>query len=98
MSYPKVSVLVRSMDRPTLERSLDSIVRQGWPNLEIVLVAACARAHRPFASVWRGRPLRFVMPAALRALALIEHALRLAPGQAQLLANRALMLGAPASG
>lgn len=49
---PLVSVLVRSMDRPTLQRALDSIAAQDYPRIEIVVVAASGPAHRelpPFA-------------------------------------------------
>jgi len=55
-----VSVLVRSMDRPTLERALDSAAAQTWPNIEIVVVAACGQSHRTLPSEHRGRPLRLV--------------------------------------
>jgi len=55
-----VSVLVRSMERPTLERALDSAAAQTWPNLEIVVVAACGHSHRGLPSEHRGRPLRLV--------------------------------------
>ncbi len=57
-----VSILIRSMDRPMLVRALDSVVAQTWPNLEIVVVAACGRAHRPLPPSYRGRPLRLVFP------------------------------------
>lgn len=55
-----VSVLVRSMDRPTLERALNSVAAQTWPNVEIVVVAACGHSHRALPSEHRGRPLRLV--------------------------------------
>lgn len=55
-----VSVLVRSMDRDTLERALDSVVAQTWPTIEIVVVAACGFAHRTLPDEYRGRPLRLV--------------------------------------
>ena len=44
---PLVSVVVRSMDPPTLPRALDSIARQDHPAIEVVLVAACGPSHRP---------------------------------------------------
>ena len=59
---PLVSILIRSMDRPTLQRALDSAAAQTWTNLEIVVVAACGRAHRALPSEYRGRPLRLVLP------------------------------------
>lgn len=58
---PLVSVLIRSMDRPTLTRALDSASTQSWPNLEIVVIAACGAAHRTLPPTWRGRPLRLVV-------------------------------------
>lgn len=56
-----VSILIRSMDRPTLTRALDSAAAQTWSNLEIVVVAACGRAHRALPETYRGRPLRLVV-------------------------------------
>jgi hypothetical protein len=45
-AQPLVSVLVRSMDRPTLARTLDSIAAQTYANIEVVVVAACGARHR----------------------------------------------------
>jgi hypothetical protein len=45
MSDPLVSILVRSIDRPTLSRALASIAAQDYPNVEAVVVAASAE-HR----------------------------------------------------
>jgi len=59
---PLVSILIRSMDRPTLTRALDSAATQTWPNLEIVVVAACGARHRALPETWKGRPLRLVRP------------------------------------
>jgi len=59
---PLVSILIRSMDRPTLERALASAAAQTWPNLEIVVVAACGAAHRALPQEFQGRPLRLVYP------------------------------------
>lgn len=66
---PLVSVLIRSMDRPTLARALDSVAAQTWPNLEIIVVAACGHNHRLLPDEYRGRPLRQVFPAPDRHLA-----------------------------
>ena len=53
---PLVSVIVRSMDRPTLAQALASIVAQSWPRIEVVLVNAKGEPHR---EVHAGhRPLR----------------------------------------
>lgn len=57
-----VSILIRSMDRPSLQRALDSAAAQTWPNLEIVVVAACGSAHRELPDEWQGRPLRLILP------------------------------------
>ena len=46
MATPLVSVIVRSMDPPTLPRALDSVAAQDYPNVEVVLVAACGPTHR----------------------------------------------------
>lgn len=62
MSYPLVSVLVRSVDRPSLPRTLESIAAQRWPHLEIVVVAANGAGHRPFPGTYRGRLLRLIVP------------------------------------
>ena len=43
---PRVSVVVRSMDPPTLDRALASIAIQDHPAVEVVLVAACGPVHR----------------------------------------------------
>jgi glycosyltransferase involved in cell wall biosynthesis len=57
---PLVSILIRSMDRPTLPRALDSVARQSWSNLEIVVVAACGDTHRSLPAKYKGRALRLI--------------------------------------
>lgn len=57
-----VSVLIRSMDRPTLERALLSVERQTWSDVEIVVVAACGSSHRALPRTWGGRELVMVRP------------------------------------
>jgi glycosyltransferase involved in cell wall biosynthesis len=42
---PLISVIVRSMDRPSLEQTLRSIAAQAAGPLEVVLVNACGPAH-----------------------------------------------------
>ena len=42
---PRVSVIVRSMDRPTLSRALASIALQNHPDIEVIVVAACGAGH-----------------------------------------------------
>ncbi|MDD2759952.1 MAG: glycosyltransferase [Methylomonas sp.] len=57
---PLVSVIIRSTDRPTLKRALDSIALQTYPNIEAVVVNAKGNAHSGLAP-WCGRfPLRIV--------------------------------------
>src|ERR1700743_1000888 len=57
-SLPLVSILIRSMDRKTLDRALRSAARQTWGNIEIVVVAACGAAHRTLPDECLGRPVR----------------------------------------
>lgn len=57
---PLVSILVRSMDRATLDRAIASAAAQTWPNLEIVVAAACGARHRQLPRTIDGRPLRLV--------------------------------------
>ncbi|MBQ7626940.1 MAG: glycosyltransferase, partial [Rhodocyclaceae bacterium] len=64
---PLISVLIRSMNRPSLAATLESVARQQWPNLEIIIVAACGASHpepparvldHPVRLVRSERPLR----------------------------------------
>ncbi|MBB5208712.1 glycosyltransferase [Chiayiivirga flava] len=55
-----VSILIRSMDRPSLQRALDSVVAQTWPSIEIVVVAASGASHRDLPPEIRGRTVRLV--------------------------------------
>ena len=59
-TLPLVSILIRSMDRKTLNRALRSAARQTWGNVEIVVVAACGAAHRALPELCLGRPVRLV--------------------------------------
>lgn len=54
-----VSVIVRSMARPTLTAALDSIAAQEYP-VEVILVAACGAAHPPPPERAGPHPLQFV--------------------------------------
>ncbi len=59
-SYPLVSVIIRSMDRPTLSDVLDSVALQTYPNIEVVVVNAKGAGHHEMGE-WCGRfPLRLV--------------------------------------
>ena len=70
-SSPLVSILIRSMDRPTLQRALDSVAAQDYPNVEVVVVAA-GGSHRDLAERCGAFPLRLVRSA--RPLARAEAA------------------------
>jgi len=59
---PLVSILIRSMDRPMLQRAMQSAARQTWENVEIVVIAACGRKHRPLPEQILGRPVRLIHP------------------------------------
>jgi len=69
---PLVSVLIRSMDRPTLDRALASVAAQDHPAIEVVVVAACGPAHRALPARCGAHPLRLLRPA--RALPRAEAA------------------------
>lgn len=56
----KVSVLVRSMDRPLLQDALDSLALQTYCNIEVVVIDAGGKGHR-HVGAWCGRfPLRVI--------------------------------------
>jgi tetratricopeptide (TPR) repeat protein len=57
-----ISVLIRSMDRPTLARALDSVAAQVYQPAEIVVVAACGPSHRELPASWKDLPLRLIVP------------------------------------
>ncbi len=44
---PLASIVIRSMDRPTLAKALASIAVQTWPAIEVVLVNAKGESHAP---------------------------------------------------
>src|SRR5690349_5559216 len=58
-SSPLVSVLVRSMDRASLRKSLESIAAQDWPNAEVVVLSA-RPGHGPLEERCGAFPLRLV--------------------------------------
>jgi O-antigen biosynthesis protein len=57
---PLVSVIVRSMDRPSLGLALDSIALQDHPNVEVLVVDAQGTAHGPVPTVAGPHPVRVV--------------------------------------
>ncbi len=55
---PLVSIIIRSIDRPTLSDALDSIALQTYPNIEVIIVNAKGIDHHKMDN-WCGRfPLR----------------------------------------
>ena len=57
---PLVSILVRSMDRPTLEKALDSVALQTYPNVEVVVVNAAGVPHQQLGAFCGRFPLRLI--------------------------------------
>lgn len=75
----KVSVLIRSMDRPSLSRALDSVALQTWSNIEVVVLNAKGAAHTKLESHAGSLPLRFIdsttnVPRSQAANLLLENA------------------------
>jgi glycosyltransferase involved in cell wall biosynthesis len=71
---PLISVVIRSLDPPTLPRALASVAMQDHPAIEVVLVAACGPSHRPidasaypFTLTWVVREGRLPRPVAANA-------------------------------
>lgn len=57
---PLISVIVRSMDRPTLSKALDSVALQTYSNIEVVVVNAKGEKHSQLGE-WCGHfPLRII--------------------------------------
>lgn len=59
-SGPLVSVIVRSMDRPTLDAALDSVAWQTHRRVEVVVVNARGQGHRALGPSHDGVPVRMV--------------------------------------
>ena len=57
---PLVSVVVRSMDRPSLAEALGSLARQTHQNLEILVINAKGGEHRDVGAMALGRRVRIV--------------------------------------
>lgn len=57
---PLVSIIIRSMDRVTLPRALDSLALQSWPNAEVVLVNAKGGDHAAYGSSCGRFPFRLL--------------------------------------
>ncbi len=60
VAFPLVSVIIRSMDRPTLADALDSVALQTYPNIEVVIVNAKGADHQTIGE-WCGHfPIRMI--------------------------------------
>jgi LmbE family N-acetylglucosaminyl deacetylase/glycosyltransferase involved in cell wall biosynthesis len=57
---PLVSVIIRSMDRPTLPEALASLAAQTYANLEVVVVNAKGGSHSPLPDYASRLAMRFV--------------------------------------
>lgn len=57
---PLVSIVVRSMNRSTLARALDSLALQTWPHCEVVVVNAQGGDHAPMPDYCGPFPLRLI--------------------------------------
>ncbi len=55
---PLVSILIRSMNRPTLRETLDSVSLQTYSHIEVVAVAACGKTHPAIGATCGRFPLR----------------------------------------
>lgn len=60
LTHHKVSIIVRSMDRPSLAATLDSIAHQTHADIEVLVVAACGTGHRPLSEHQGNRDIRLV--------------------------------------
>ncbi|MDH5551913.1 MAG: glycosyltransferase [Nitrosomonas sp.] len=59
-SLPLVSIIIRSMDRPTLTDALDSVATQTYPHIEVVVVNAKGAMHRDLGELCGHFPLRMI--------------------------------------
>ena len=55
---PLVSVLIRSMDRPTLRAALDSVALQTYSNIEVVVINAMGEGHSALGALCGRFPMR----------------------------------------
>ena len=58
--FPLISIIVRSMDRPSLDEALRSIALQTYDNCEVVIVNAKGETHRPLGNSCGRFPLRMI--------------------------------------
>ena len=79
---PLVSVLVRSMGRPTLGDTLASAAAQTYPAIEVLVINASGSAHPPLPACCGPHPLRLIDPGRpLRRPQAANAALRAARGE-----------------
>ena len=57
---PLVSIIIRSMDRPTLGCALDALALQTWPNVEVIVVNAKGGDHSRLPEQCGRFPLRLI--------------------------------------
>lgn len=55
---PLVSVLIRSMNLPTLHNALDSVALQTYSHIEVLIVAACGQTHSSVGEACGRFPMR----------------------------------------
>lgn len=59
---PLVSIIVRSMGRPLLGEAVESILRQDYAPIEVVVVDATGGKHPPLSLSWTERGTRLISP------------------------------------
>lgn len=57
-NQPLVSVVIRSMDRPSLQRALASVAAQGYLHIEVITAGACGASHRDLLQTCGPFPLK----------------------------------------
>ncbi|WP_449369646.1 rhamnan synthesis F family protein [Thiomonas sp.] len=58
--HPRVSIMIRSMDRDSLNETLNSVAVQTWPNIEVIVVNAKGSMHRNVPATVGRFPVCFV--------------------------------------
>ena len=59
-NFPLVSVIIRSIDRPTLSEALESVALQAYPNIEVIVVNAKGDQHSQLPVTCGTFPLRII--------------------------------------
>ncbi|GKS69081.1 hypothetical protein W03_10850 [Nitrosomonas sp. PY1] len=60
VTFPLVSVIIRSMDRSTLVDALNSVASQTYPNIEIIIINAKGANHREMGEWYGCFPIRMI--------------------------------------